>query len=239
MLPFPNSLFSVIPWENKFPGKQLLNCGNTVQKPFGKHYRSDEKGTGKQKCWTKEKNKERWKTLNLSLKKANLLWMKEKGKGGEAFWQLSTQTLPLSISPLFPLVSAKGNRVDIDQDLETFSPRPKLAQFGDPDRGGKKRLCGFSFPFFSKATPPKLRREKNHQLLPSPNASFPLPPSDKIYIFAVFFFGESRAVVSCLFPSVLFPLSVSSNQCLFFLSPFVRVTVPGTQARKEREQIKY
>ena len=236
MLPFPNSLFSVIPWENKFPGKQLLNCGNTVQKPFGKHYRSDEKGTGKQKCWTKEKNKERWKTLNLSLKKANLLWMKEKGKGGEAFWQLSTQSLPLSISPLFLLVSAKGNRVDIDQDLETFSPGQNWPNLEIPTEVEKKGFAVFPFLFFQKLHHQSFDGKKitnfcHRQMLAS------LCRHLIKYIFLLCFFSANPVPSSAAyFPPSFFPSRFRQTNAFFF---FLRSSVSQFQGhRRERKESK-
>ncbi len=164
--------------------------------------------------------------------------MKEKGKGGEAFWQLSTQTLPLSISPLFLLLSAKGNRVDIDQDLETFPPGQNWPNLEIPTEVEKKGFAVFPFLFFQKLHHQSFDGEKNHQLLPSPNASFPLPPSCEKNIFLLCFFSANPVPSSAAYfpPRPFSPLGFVKPMPFFF---FLRSSVSQFQGHmRERKESK-
>ena len=143
--------------------------------------------------------------------------MKEKGKGGEAFWQLSTQTLPLSISPLFLLLSAKGNRVDIDQDLETFPPGQNWPNLEIPTEVEKKGFAVFPFLFFQKLHHQSFDGKKITNFCHRQMLAFLCRHHAKKIFFCCVFFRRipCRRQLLISLP-VLFPLSVSSNQCLFF-----------------------
>ena len=144
--------------------------------------------------------------------------IERKRKGGRSVLAVvNTDPTPVNF-PSFPLIKCEREPRRYRPRPWNVFPRPKLAQFGDPDRGGKKRLCGFSFPFFFQKLHhqsfdgKKITNFCHRQIL-----AFLCRHHEKKNIFLLCFFRRipcRRQLLISL--RVLFPLSVSSNQCLFF-----------------------